>query len=78
MRLDRIHPAATDMEKELCHLVLFLLPQVRWENTPGGRISPEAAQVVEIQIRNKVLEALGMSRYNYATSSVEDLAKRGR
>lgn len=76
MRLDRMHRAATDMEKELCHLVLFLLPNLN--RKAATEISTEAAQIIEIQIRKKMLESLGLETYNFATSGLEDLDKRGR
>lgn len=77
MRLDRLHPAATDMEKELAHLVMFLLPNIDWSRSHGN-VSTEAAQIIEIQIRVKMLETLGIDNYNYATSEEDDLEKRGR
>jgi hypothetical protein len=78
MRLDRLtRLASTDMEKELCHLVMFLLPNIDWQKE-HAKLATEATQIAEIQIRTHILQSLGMERYNYQTSGMDDLEKRGR
>ena len=77
MRLDRLRIASTDMEKELCHLVMFLLPNIDWQKA-NEKVATEATQIAEIQIRTRILQSLGFERYNYQTSGLDDLDKRGR
>jgi len=65
------------MEKELCHLVMFLLPNIDWQKAQE-KVATEATQIAEIQIRTHVLQSLGVEHYNYQTSNLDDLEKRGR